>query len=98
MRNISLAKEDEIAIELKKIPLWERKDKEIQREFVFQNFVAAIGFVNAVAILAEKADHHPDINIYGWNKVRITISTHDKGGLTNLDFQLAISIDSLEYR
>jgi 4a-hydroxytetrahydrobiopterin dehydratase len=67
----------------------------IERVFVASNFAAALGFVNAVGILAETADHHPDILLHGWNKITITLSTHDQGGLTELDFALAAKIDEI---
>lgn len=53
-----------------------------------------MGFVNSVALLAEKRNHHPDINIR-WNKVHLALSTHSAGGLTKLDFKLAKAIDEL---
>jgi 4a-hydroxytetrahydrobiopterin dehydratase len=53
--------------------------------------------VNAIALLAETMDHHPDLFVYGWNKLRITLSTHDQGGLTILDIQLAKKIDALQF-
>lgn len=90
-----LLTEEEIQSELKEVPFWQRKDNAIVREIVADDFVSAIGIVNAIAIIAECMDHHPDILIYGWNKIRITSSTHDKGGLTELDFKLAKKIDSL---
>ncbi len=77
--------------------LWSREGNTIVREIAFKDFVSAIGFVNAVAVIAEKNDHHPDILIYGWNKVRISLSTHDKGGLTVLDINLAREIDSIGF-
>ena len=67
----------------------------IARELKFEDFAAAIVFVNRVAELAEQADHHPDILIHGWNKVRLTLSTHSEGGLTEADFELAARIDQL---
>ena len=69
----------------------------IQRAFVASNFAAALGFANAVGILAETADHHPDILLHGWNKITITLSTHDQGGLTELDFALAAKIDDVRF-
>jgi 4a-hydroxytetrahydrobiopterin dehydratase len=87
--------EEELGEHLKDIPLWRRDGATIVREVPCSDFAAAIGFVNAVALLAEKADHHPDILVYGWNKVRITLSTHDQGSLTILDIRLAKSIDAL---
>lgn len=59
-----------------------------------KDFVHAMGFVNSVALLAEKANHHPDIDIR-WNKVMLTLSTHSEGGLTAKDFALAKEIEQL---
>ncbi len=73
---------------------WQKRDKTITRTFVFKDFPAAIKFVNAVAKLAEKAWHHPDIDIR-WNKVTVTLTTHDAGGLTEKDFALAQKFDQL---
>jgi len=67
----------------------------IAREFKFDDFGAAIGFVNRVAALAEQANHHPDILLHGYNKVRLELSTHSAAGLTDADFQLAARIDEL---
>jgi 4a-hydroxytetrahydrobiopterin dehydratase len=69
----------------------------IERTFTTTNFVSALGFINAVGVLAETADHHPDILLHGWNKVTITLSTHDQGGLTELDFALAAKIDTVRF-
>jgi 4a-hydroxytetrahydrobiopterin dehydratase len=87
--------EAELAEHLKDIPLWRRDGATIVREVSTSDFAAAMGLLNAVAILAEKADHHPDLLLYGWNKVRITLSTHDQGALTILDVRLAKNIDAL---
>lgn len=76
------------------LPQWRRKGAAITRVFEFADFVAAMKFVNAVARAAEKACHHPDIDIR-WNKVTLTLSTHDAGGLTAKDFALAAKCDSL---
>jgi 4a-hydroxytetrahydrobiopterin dehydratase len=91
--------DEEIQIYLGDSPLWglSGSGDSIIREIVGENFPAVIGIVNAIAIIAEKMDHHPDILIYGWNKLRITLSTHDRGGLTELDFKLAKKIDDLKY-
>ena len=67
----------------------------IERDFRFGDFAAAISFVDQVAQRAEAADHHPDILVHGWNKVRLTLSTHSQGGLTEADFALAREIDAL---
>jgi 4a-hydroxytetrahydrobiopterin dehydratase len=92
-----LLSEVEIQENLKDVPLWRQSENAIVREFIAPDFVSAMGFVNAVAIIAEAMDHHPDILIYGWNKIRITTSTHDRGGLTKLDFELAKKIDNLKF-
>jgi 4a-hydroxytetrahydrobiopterin dehydratase len=70
-------------------------DSSIVRELPFPDFAAAIAFVDRVAELAEAANHHPDILLHGWNKVRLTLSTHSEGGLTDADFALAGQIDRL---
>jgi len=67
----------------------------IVRDLKFQNFAAAIDFVNRVAELAEEANHHPDILVHGWNKVRLALFTHSQGGLTDADFRLAARIEGL---
>jgi len=75
---------------------WRRgEEPAIVRDFVFSDFAAAIAFVDRVAAAAEVAGHHPDILLHGWNKVRLTLSTHSQGGLTEADFDLAREIDSL---
>ena len=74
---------------------WELEDHRIGCDYKFQDFKATMVFVNQVAELSEKADHHPDILIHGWNNVRITLSTHSAGGLTMKDFNLARQIDGL---
>jgi 4a-hydroxytetrahydrobiopterin dehydratase len=73
---------------------WNREERDsIEREWTFRDFAQAIAFVDRVAELAETANHHPDILLHGWNKVRLTLSTHSQGGLTDADFQLASQID-----
>jgi len=79
---------------LSKVPDWRRKGAIITRVFQFKDFPAAIKFVNRAAVLAEKAWHHPDIDIR-WNKVTLVLTTHDQGGLTGKDFALARKFDRL---
>jgi 4a-hydroxytetrahydrobiopterin dehydratase len=75
---------------------WRRGEQEsIVRELAFADFAAAIAFVNRVAEIAEAANHHPDILVHGYNKVRLTLSTHSQGGLTDADFALAGQVDRL---
>ncbi|HEX4564901.1 MAG TPA: 4a-hydroxytetrahydrobiopterin dehydratase [Solirubrobacteraceae bacterium] len=77
------------------MPEWRRADETIVRDLKFSDFAAAITFVDRVAERAEAANHHPDILIHGWNNVRLTLSTHSAGGLTDSDFALAREIDRL---
>jgi 4a-hydroxytetrahydrobiopterin dehydratase len=74
---------------------WAREGRSIAREWTFADFAAAVGFVNRVAALAQGANHHPDILLHGWNRVRLELSTHSQGGLTEADFALAEEIDGL---
>ncbi len=74
---------------------WVRDGQAIAREWILTDFPAAIAFVNRVAELAETSNHHPDILVHGWNKVRLELSTHSAGGLTAADFALAQRIDAL---
>ena len=79
---------------LAKIPDWKKKGALISRTFQFKDFPAAVKFVNAVAELSEQSWHHPDIDVR-WNKVTLTLTTHDAGGLTEKDFALAKQFDAL---
>jgi 4a-hydroxytetrahydrobiopterin dehydratase len=94
MARRTLLSETEIATRLKEIPRWSREEKAITRTWKFKDFPEALRFINKVGELAESMDHHPDI-YNSWATVRLTLTTHDKGGLTNLDFELAKKIDRL---
>jgi 4a-hydroxytetrahydrobiopterin dehydratase len=85
---------NEVQDRLLQLRTWKQERGEIVREFTFPDFVRAMDFVNAVAGQAERAGHHPDIDIR-YNKVRLALVSHDAGGLTQRDFDLAASIDSL---
>ena len=74
---------------------WQREGEAIVRDLRLTDFAAAITFVERVAELAEAANHHPDILVHGWNKVRLTLSTHSEGGITAADLALAEQIDAL---
>jgi 4a-hydroxytetrahydrobiopterin dehydratase len=89
----TLSKQEIIAA-LKTVPLWKRRAQVIYREFEFKDFPVAVRFVNRVAMIAERAWHHPDIDIR-WNKVALALTTHDQGGLTAKDFTLATRCDAL---
>jgi 4a-hydroxytetrahydrobiopterin dehydratase len=86
--------EQQIAAELETLE-WDRRGDEILREWKLAGFRAAIAFVNEIAGLADAASHHPDILVHGYNRVRVTLTTHSVEGLTALDFELARQIDAL---
>jgi len=92
---MSVLTDAEIDRRLVELGGWQRSDDAIMREWKLADFAAAIAFVNRVAELAEAANHHPDILLHGWNNVRLTLSTHSQGGLTDADFALAGQIDGL---
>ena len=83
----------EVEQRLRGVPAWTRAGEAIERDLKLEDFAAAIALVNAVAKLAEARNHHPDILVHGWNRVRLTLSTHSVGGLTEADFDLAAEID-----
>jgi 4a-hydroxytetrahydrobiopterin dehydratase len=74
---------------------WRREGEEIVREWKFKDFAEAMAFVNRVAEAAEEANHHPDILMHGWNKVRLSLTNHAAGGLTEADFEMAKRFDQL---
>ena len=86
--------QDAIAERLELIPEWSQNGEALQRTISFDDFASAMGFVNAVADLAERRQHHPDILIR-YNKVTLTLTTHDAGGLTSSDFDSAAAIDAI---
>jgi 4a-hydroxytetrahydrobiopterin dehydratase len=86
--------EAEVASKMGNAPNWKKEGAEISRTFQFKDFAGSLRFVNAIAAEAEKANHHPDIDIR-WNKVKLVLSTHDAGGLTEKDFALAAIADRL---
>jgi 4a-hydroxytetrahydrobiopterin dehydratase len=90
---MALLSDDAIAERLRDSE-WRREGDEIVRDLEFDDFKAAIGFVNQVAELAEEANHHPDILVHGWNKVRLSVTNHSEGGLTPADFDLAGRVDA----
>jgi len=92
-----LLEEEEIEQRATELGDWEREGDAIQKVFEFEDFTAAIDFVNEVAKLANRYDHHPDIDIR-WNKVKLVLATHSEGGLTARDFDVAGEIEqSIEY-
>lgn len=93
-QTIEKLNETQIAAELEKHPEWSEVGGKIQRTFQFPTFVASIAFVHKLADYAERVQHHPDILIR-YDKVTLTVSTHDAGGITQKDFDLAEESDRL---
>jgi 4a-hydroxytetrahydrobiopterin dehydratase len=91
-----LLNQAEIIKNLSSLSGWVQEENQIVKLFQFKDFIEALSFVNKVGAEAEKMDHHPDIFIHSWNKVKITISTHSEGGITKKDFQLAEKIEGLK--
>jgi 4a-hydroxytetrahydrobiopterin dehydratase len=75
--------------------LWRQEDESLIRDYEFKDFAGAMAFVNQVAEAAEEANHHPDILVHGWNKVRLTLTTHSEGKLTDNDRAMAERIDAI---
>jgi len=92
---MSLLISEEINSRIKELSGWSFKENQIGKEFQFKDFAEALNFVNKVGAIAEELNHHPDIFLHSWNKVNITVSTHDKGGVTENDFQLAKKVNEL---
>ncbi|MGB9692328.1 MAG: 4a-hydroxytetrahydrobiopterin dehydratase [Candidatus Sumerlaeaceae bacterium] len=84
-----------IGEKLQNLPAWRREGDAIVRDVTCRDFRHALEVVNCVGDLAERMDHHPDLLIHRWNRMRIVLSTHSAGGLTENDFALAQEIESL---
>ena len=89
--------ESEIAAALSKLPGWQNEGGKLHREYKFVDFVAAFGFMSGAALIAQRMDHHPEW-FNAWSTVRIDLVTHDSGGITALDVELAHSMEELATR
>jgi len=94
MGPMPLLSEAEIATAMSGLPGWARAGGEIEKTFELASFPDAIAFVVRIGFLAESADHHPDLDVR-WRKVRVALTTHDSGGLTANDFDLASNIEKV---
>jgi len=90
-----LLNENEISARLKELNGWIVEDNRLVRKYKFANFAESLAFVNKVGEIAEAADHHPDIT-FGWGYAEIATTTHDRGGITDVDFSLAGKINEIE--
>lgn len=84
----------EIENGLKALDGWASSNDKLKKRYKFANFAESLDFVNKVGALAEAADHHPDIT-FGWGYAELAITTHDRGGITDVDFSLAKKIDGI---
>ncbi len=92
--SIKLTTDNQIQLFLRQNKNWLIKDNKLHRDFQFNNFVAAFGFMTQVALIAERQNHHPEwSNVY--NKVIVDLTTHEAGGITERDFNLAKAMDVL---
>ncbi len=85
---------DELTAALKSLNGWAAEGKLLKKRLRFDNFADALDFVNRVGALAESADHHPDIT-FGWGYAELALTTHDRGGVTDVDIALAVQIDAI---
>jgi 4a-hydroxytetrahydrobiopterin dehydratase len=81
---------------LKQVKDWKLADNALEKNFKLSNFRQAIEFINKVADIAEEENHHPNILLWGWNNVKLTLSTHAVKGLSEKDFVLASRIDQIK--
>ena len=86
---------DDIERQLKTIEGWTAEGNALRRRFEFANFAESLAFVNSVGAIAEALDHHPDIT-FGWGYADVTTTTHDRGGITDFDLDLARRINSID--
>lgn len=87
--------ETEVIQRLKDLDGWQQQSSSLQKLYIFKDFATSVTFINLIVPVADGMNHHPDIRIYGWNNLEITVTTHDHGGITHLDFELAGKIDTL---
>lgn len=86
---------DEINNKLIELNSWQFINNTIEKEFVLNDFRDSLAFAVKIGIEAEKMDHHPDLLLHGWNKVKVTLTTHSAGGVTENDIKLAQTIDKI---
>ncbi|MBH98821.1 MAG: 4a-hydroxytetrahydrobiopterin dehydratase [Rhodospirillaceae bacterium] len=94
MDNLKKLTAEQIEENIKSVEIWSLKDEKLYREFKFSTFIQAFSFMTSVAIQAEKLNHHPEwFNVY--NTVRVYLTTHEAGGITDKDFKLAQLINEI---
>jgi 4a-hydroxytetrahydrobiopterin dehydratase len=88
----------ELQTNLRSLPGWELQDRTLVKTFDVPSFSHAVVLIGAIAQAAEAADHHPDLNLHGYNKLTVTLSTHSEGGVTIKDVHLAEQIEAIPRR
>jgi 4a-hydroxytetrahydrobiopterin dehydratase len=97
MAKVAKLSKEELDVALSKLPDWKLEDGKLHREYKFADFVGAFGFMTGAALVAQGMDHHPEwFNV--WNTVRVDLATHDAGGVTTLDLELARKMEELAAR
>lgn len=92
---MTLLNENDRNVKLNVLKGWNFLNDQIEKEYTLKDFKSALNFINKIGEEAEKMNHHPDILLHSYNKVKITLSTHSEGGVTNNDFKLAEKIENL---
>jgi len=92
---MAVLSKDEITEKLKSVDGWNLENNQITKEYKFKDFISALDLLNKIGSAAEEMNHHPDLFLHSWNKLKISISTHSEGGVTERDFKLAKKIESL---
>lgn len=92
---MKLLSSDEIKNKLENLNGWFFINKSIEKEFKLKSFADAVAFIVKISLEAEKQEHHPDLLLHSWNKVKIILTTHTEGGVTENDFNLAHTIDTI---
>jgi 4a-hydroxytetrahydrobiopterin dehydratase len=89
---------DQITSKLEMLPNWEfcEKHNAIEKDFKRNDFIDAVNFIQSIAEVAEEADHHPDLLLHDYKNLRVILTTHSAGGITQNDFDLATSIETIE--
>jgi 4a-hydroxytetrahydrobiopterin dehydratase len=95
MAKLARLSKTQIARQLVRVPGWRRRGNAIMKEFVLRSFTGAARFISKIAPIANAMDHHPDVELYRYKRVKIVLTTHSVGGITRNDFELAAKIDQL---
>ncbi|MDQ1281083.1 MAG: 4a-hydroxytetrahydrobiopterin dehydratase [Thermoproteota archaeon] len=93
-----LMRREDVKKHLESISGWKQVADTIEKNYKFRNFRQAIEFVNRIADVADAEDHHPDILLWNWNNVKLTLTTHTLNGLSEKDFEVAAKIDKIQFR